>query len=65
MTTPSPEAPRTVLELIDLITDSFVVGLAPFTIDELRAVERECDQRSGGKSWLAHMIRDYIETWRL
>jgi hypothetical protein len=62
---PETSKTRTTVDDIDQrIVDGCIVALAGWTNEELRDVAEAAERRSDGKSWLAHMIRDYLETWR-
>ena len=51
-------------DLDQRIVDGCIVAMAGFSNEELRAVAEQADRKSDGKSWLAHMIRDYLHVWR-
>ena len=54
---------RELMRDTDSIVDGCAVACAGISEERLREIAEEADRKSDGKSWLAHMIRDYIETW--
>lgn len=55
---------RLLMRDTDRIVDDCAMACAGLSAERLREIAEEADRKSDGKSWLAHMIRDYLETWR-